>query len=161
MGPSHLYKPKQTDEYVSILGFNLVPLPNVLLDALANHPEMIPDETAIVWTIEQELFLQTTIGEIREKNSQGGIMTPERPSWQKPYEVFGITEAEVARWRVTDERLREILANPNTTTHTIKLSTQHLWGILIPNNQSRYRSTAGLYDLLWRRVPRISRTLDQ
>jgi len=50
-------------------------------------------------------------------------MTPERPSWQKPYEVFGITEAEVARWRVTDERLKEILANPNTITHTIKLST--------------------------------------
>ena len=50
-------------------------------------------------------------------------MTPERPGWQKPYEAFGITEAEVARWRVTDERLKEILANPNTTTHTIKLST--------------------------------------
>jgi len=65
------YKPKQTDEYVSILGFNLVPLPNVLLDALANHPEIAPDETAVIWTIEQELFLQTTIGKIREKNSQG------------------------------------------------------------------------------------------
>jgi hypothetical protein len=50
-------------------------------------------------------------------------MTPERPGWQKPYEVFGITEGEVARWRVKDERLREILAVPNTTTHTIKLST--------------------------------------
>jgi len=50
-------------------------------------------------------------------------MTPERPGWQKPYEAFGITEAEVTRWRVSDERLREILANPNTTTHTIKLST--------------------------------------
>ena len=50
-------------------------------------------------------------------------MTPERPRWQKPYEVFGITEAEVARWRVTDEKLREILADPNTTTHTIKMSS--------------------------------------
>ena len=50
-------------------------------------------------------------------------MTPERPSWQKPYEAFGITEAEVARWRITDERLTKILANPNTTTHTIKMST--------------------------------------
>jgi len=50
-------------------------------------------------------------------------MTPERHHHQKPYEVFGITDAEVARWRVTDERLKEILANPNTTTHTIKLST--------------------------------------
>lgn len=50
-------------------------------------------------------------------------MTPERPGWQKPYEVFGITEAEVSRWRVTDDRLKEILAKPNTITHTIKLST--------------------------------------
>ena len=50
-------------------------------------------------------------------------MTPERPLWQKPYEVFDISETEVARWRVTDEKLREILANPNTTTHTIKIST--------------------------------------
>jgi hypothetical protein len=63
------YKPKKTDEYVNILGFNLVPLPSVLLDALVNHPEMIPDETTIVWTIEQDLFLQTTIGEMR--NNRG------------------------------------------------------------------------------------------
>jgi hypothetical protein len=50
-------------------------------------------------------------------------MTPERPGWQKPYEAFGITEKEVSRWRVTDKRLKEILSNPRTTTHTIKLST--------------------------------------
>jgi len=49
--------------------------------------------------------------------------TPERPGWQRPYEAFGITEAEVARWRVTDERLKEILASPDTTTHTINQST--------------------------------------
>ena len=50
-------------------------------------------------------------------------MKSERPGWQKPYEAFGITEAEVIRWRVTDERLKEILANPNTTTHKIELNT--------------------------------------
>ena len=50
-------------------------------------------------------------------------MTSERPGWQKPYETFGITEEEVSRWRVTDERLKEILANPNTNTHTINMST--------------------------------------
>ncbi len=50
-------------------------------------------------------------------------MTLERPHGHKPYEVFGITEAEVARFRIPDEKLREILANPHTTTHTIKLST--------------------------------------
>ena len=50
-------------------------------------------------------------------------MTPERPRRQKPYERFGITEAEVASLRVSDGRFREILSNPNTTTHSIKLST--------------------------------------
>jgi len=65
------YKPKQSDEYVNILGFNLVPLPGVLLDALADHLEIAPGDTAIVWTIEQELYLQTTIGEIRDRNLGG------------------------------------------------------------------------------------------
>jgi hypothetical protein len=50
-------------------------------------------------------------------------MTPERPSHQKPYEIFGLTEKEALRLRVTDERLKEILAQIDTTTHTIKLST--------------------------------------
>ena len=62
------YKPRQADEYVYILGFNLIPLPGVLLDVLANHPEMVPNGTAIVWTIEQELLLDTTMGEIRNKD---------------------------------------------------------------------------------------------
>ena len=65
------YKPKQSAEYVNILGFNLVPLPGILLDVLANHPEFVPDETNVIWTIEQELYLQTTIREIRAKNAQG------------------------------------------------------------------------------------------
>lgn len=50
-------------------------------------------------------------------------MTPERPLHQKPYEIFGLTEEEAIRLRVTDERLKEILAQIDTTTHTIKLST--------------------------------------
>jgi hypothetical protein len=50
-------------------------------------------------------------------------MTPERPRYQKPYEVFDISETEVASLRVSDEKLKEILAKPNTTTHTIKMST--------------------------------------
>ena len=38
------YEPKEMDEYMSVLGFNLVPLPGVLLDALASHPELVPDD---------------------------------------------------------------------------------------------------------------------
>jgi len=69
------YKPKQVEEHVSVLGFNLVPLPGVLLDALANHSELVPDDALIVWTIEQELLLETTMGNIRNSSE----FTPSKP----------------------------------------------------------------------------------
>lgn len=50
-------------------------------------------------------------------------MTPEQSFQRKPYEIFGLTDKEAVRLRITDERLKEILANPNTKTHTIKPST--------------------------------------
>ena len=52
-------------------------------------------------------------------------MTPERSIGQRPYEIFGITEDEVNRWRVFDKKLEEILSNPNTTIHEIKLSSNN------------------------------------
>jgi len=62
------YKPKQADEYVFVLGFNCVALPGLLIEALASHPELVPDEVLIRWTIEQDLLLDTTMGEIRSKD---------------------------------------------------------------------------------------------
>jgi len=50
-------------------------------------------------------------------------MTSERYRPKRPYEIFGISEDEVTRWRVSDERLNEILANPNTTTNKARLSS--------------------------------------
>ena len=52
-------------------------------------------------------------------------MTPERSIGQRPYEKFGITENEVSLWRVSDDKLKEILANPNTTIHEIKISSNN------------------------------------
>ena len=52
-------------------------------------------------------------------------MTPERPIGQRPYEQFGITQDEVSRWRVSDGKLTEILTNPNTTIHEIKVSSNN------------------------------------
>ncbi len=52
-------------------------------------------------------------------------MTPERYRPKRPYEIFGMTEEEVARWRVPDEKLKEILANPDTTINTIKVSSNN------------------------------------
>ena len=48
---------------------------------------------------------------------------PSQPGQPKPYEVFGFTEQELLKWRVSDERLKEILNLEMTTVHAIKEST--------------------------------------
>jgi len=59
------YAPRQIGEHVSVLSFNYAPLPSILINALADHPELVPDEIKILWTIEQELCLETTMRELR------------------------------------------------------------------------------------------------
>ena len=61
------YKPRRADHGVYVLGFNLVPLPGVLIDSLADHPELVPDDVEVLWLIEQEVFLETTVGEQRNR----------------------------------------------------------------------------------------------
>jgi hypothetical protein len=61
------YTPIEKAEYVYVLSFNRVPLSGVLIEALVNHPELVPDEALIYWTIEQELWFETTMGEARGK----------------------------------------------------------------------------------------------
>jgi hypothetical protein len=48
-------------------------------------------------------------------------MTPEQRGQLRPYEKFGMSEEEVTRLRIPDKKLKEILANPNTTIHSIKV----------------------------------------
>jgi hypothetical protein len=62
------YTPTEKEEYVYVLSFNHIPLSGVLIEALVNHPELVPDEVLIYWTIEQDLWLETTMGEVRGKN---------------------------------------------------------------------------------------------
>ncbi len=45
----------------------------------------------------------------------------------RPYEVFGITDEEVSRWRVNNESLNEILSNKNTIVHSVQTSS-NLYG---------------------------------
>ena len=63
---SPFYEPKLIEDHVSVLGFNYVPLPEVMIQSLANHPELVADDVVVIWLIEQELLLDTTIGRIRE-----------------------------------------------------------------------------------------------
>ncbi len=61
------YEPLETEEFVLVVGFNHIPLPGVLIDVLAGHPELVADDTLIFWIIEQEILLETTAGELRKK----------------------------------------------------------------------------------------------
>ena len=59
------YTPQQIENHLSILGFNYTPLPEELIQALIDHPELAPDETLVRWTQEQDLVLETTLRELR------------------------------------------------------------------------------------------------
>jgi hypothetical protein len=61
------YEPFETGDFVHIISFNKTPLPGILIDALTNHPELALDNMLVIWTIEQEILLETTIGELRGK----------------------------------------------------------------------------------------------
>jgi len=41
----------------------------------------------------------------------------------KPYELFGLSEAERLHWRVSDERFNEIILDNKTQVHTIEVSS--------------------------------------
>ena len=65
------YKPQQIEDHVSILGFNNTPLPDFLLQALIDHPELAPDDVIIRWTQEQDMVLEATLGELRSQSKKG------------------------------------------------------------------------------------------
>lgn len=80
----------------------------------------------ISWTFEQDLLLEIKMGEVRKKglpsSSQREEKTPERFRPKRPYEKFGLPDAEATRFMLTDDRPKKILANPNSTPHNLKLS---------------------------------------
>jgi hypothetical protein len=72
------YEPKDQDDHISILGFNKIPLPYSLLQALIEHRELASDDTIVRWTQEQELILESTLGELRDfaDENERGVNRP-------------------------------------------------------------------------------------
>lgn len=60
------YKPRQIEDHISVLGFNYFALPSVLITALANHPELVPNEVIVCWTAEQDLIWKGTMEKVRK-----------------------------------------------------------------------------------------------
>ncbi len=60
------YQPREIEGHVSVLGFNYFALSAVLIDALATHPELVPDEVIVCWSVEQDLIWRSTMGKVRK-----------------------------------------------------------------------------------------------
>lgn len=60
------YKPTLIEDHMSVMGFNYFALSSVLIDALASHPELVPDEAIVCWLIEQDLLWKSTMGNVRK-----------------------------------------------------------------------------------------------
>ncbi|MGA7193687.1 MAG: hypothetical protein WBW94_08660 [Anaerolineales bacterium] len=60
------YSPRISGDHVSILGFNKAPIPDTVVQALVEHPELVPNDVVIRWTQEQELIFECTLGELRK-----------------------------------------------------------------------------------------------
>ena len=78
------YRPNPGEARVSILGFNYAQLPYELVEVLIEHPELAPDKAVVSWTQEQDLLLQSTLGELRAQARSYGVgERPDRP-WPNP-----------------------------------------------------------------------------
>ena len=52
------YAPQLAEGYVFIVGFNMLPLSHLLIRALANHPDIVPESAVVRWTHEQDIILE-------------------------------------------------------------------------------------------------------
>ena len=55
------HRPRLIGEELAISGFNRVPLPFEVLEALLDHPELVPGTAKLRWSEEQELILLATL----------------------------------------------------------------------------------------------------
>src|SRR5688572_22882732 len=55
------HRPRLIGEELAITGFNRIPLPFELLEALFDHPELVPPTAKLRWCEEQELILLDTL----------------------------------------------------------------------------------------------------
>ena len=60
------YAPQHVDEHTFVLGFNMVPLSQTLIQVLIAHPELVHDQMFIRWMQEQDLVAEGTLGDFRQ-----------------------------------------------------------------------------------------------
>lgn len=65
-------------------------------------------------------------------------MSKERANRPRQYEVFGITEDEVSRWRIDDAKFKEILNDQGTTIYNIDASSNNYGEFLFVTTGRRF-----------------------
>jgi len=62
--PLPFHRPRIVKDHLSILSFNYWPLPISLIEALVNHPELVPESTKVLWAAEQDLIVEGTLRDL-------------------------------------------------------------------------------------------------
>ena len=75
-------------------------------------------------------------------------MSKERANRPRPYEVFGITEDEVSRWRLDDEKFKEIISDQETTIYNIDTSSNN-YGEFLFVTAGRGKGAKSIYMTFW------------
>lgn len=65
IGGLPFYKPQRAEGYIFILGFNMTPLSSVLIQALADHHDLVPGDTQVLWTLEQDLIMDILLNDFK------------------------------------------------------------------------------------------------
>ncbi len=70
------YKPQRQGDHVFVISFNHIPLSDLLVKALIDHPELAPDDMVIRWTLEQEIILEEKLGSLRKQFGENNREKP-------------------------------------------------------------------------------------
>ena len=100
------YMPQMAEGYVFVLGFNMMALPHALLRALIDYPELIPPETKVRWTAEQELVMEADMEVVRNQLAKSPWL--ETDPHERTFPVRSISRADLQWVGFSDEEIAQL-----------------------------------------------------
>ena len=61
------YAPQLAEGYTFVLGFNMMPLSHLIIQALVDRQELIPQYTKVRWMQEQDLIFDGQLGDFKNE----------------------------------------------------------------------------------------------
>jgi hypothetical protein len=62
-----VFAPRHLDNQLSVLSFNYLPIPHAIIQALVKHPALVPPDTPVRWTLEQDLVFAGTLRQLQKR----------------------------------------------------------------------------------------------